>query len=224
VRELPSHRRRFLDRLAAILWILSLQTLVVQFWAQAAWPTPFSLNFNTISDLGATACMDVDRRRFPYVCSPMHAAMNASFIVFGMLWSVGATFFFLTRRQPFGRPAIAGAFFLAGIGARLVADFPENTVSAVHTIGAGSELIFGSIGFILSGLRLLDRQRTAGVMSIALGVGSCLAFALFLFTYEHVGRAVLGLELGGWERVAFWSQNLWLAAAGVWVLAREDRP
>jgi hypothetical membrane protein len=86
------------SRVAVILggaaWIVAtLQYAVVQLVVAAAWHhPPDSWLSNYISDLGNTACgpFKVPHGTPAYVCSPMHSAMNASFIIAGILTIAGA--------------------------------------------------------------------------------------------------------------------------------------
>ena len=79
------------SRVAVILggaaWILAtLQYAVAQVVVAAAWHHPhYSWLGNYISDRGNTACgqFTVPHGTPSYVCSPLHSAMNASFIITG---------------------------------------------------------------------------------------------------------------------------------------------
>src|SRR4051794_14748904 len=72
--------RVFVDRYALvgpIVWQLSVQYFLVQVVVASAWKSSYSWRLNAISDLGATSCGQFDGR---YMCSPLHALMNTSFI------------------------------------------------------------------------------------------------------------------------------------------------
>ena len=111
-------------RLAVILggaaWIVAaLQYAVVQVVVAAAWHhPPYSWLSNYISDLGNTACgpFKVPHGTPAYVCSPMHSAMNASFIIAGLLTIAGAVL--LRRFWPQGRLAMAALvlWVITGLG------------------------------------------------------------------------------------------------------------
>jgi hypothetical protein len=66
-------------------WALTVAYLLVQPVVAAAWPTPYDLSSNSISDLGVTACGDLRQfgDRVVCVCSPLHALMKRCW-----LWSV----------------------------------------------------------------------------------------------------------------------------------------
>jgi hypothetical membrane protein len=80
------------------------QYAVAQIVAAEAWTRPYSLKNNYISDLGNTACgmFHVPHGTPYYVCSPSHAVMNASFIIFGVLTIAVALL--LRRIWPAGWP------------------------------------------------------------------------------------------------------------------------
>lgn len=198
---------------------------MVQFVVQSFWMTPFSLDFNTISDLGATQCQDARSGPNPFVCSPLHAVMNASFFVFGLMWIIGAMLLKHGNRLPFDSKAISVPLTAAGIGAVLVGLFPEDGIGILHSTGATMEMVGAMIGFVAAGLRLLKQGSQAiGTVSIAIGTLSIVAFVLFLVTYLY-HSSILGLRLGGWERIAYWSENVWLVGAGIWVIrATQNEP
>src|SRR5918998_939919 len=123
-RAMPRHRGTVGQRLARLgAWALILG--VVQFFAfhlivQSAWPEPYSWVDNNISDLGAVGCgpWEGDGR---YVCSPLHAWMNASFVAQGVLLAAGLLLArplrdrLLTKASlAFVSPAALG-FILAGL-------------------------------------------------------------------------------------------------------------
>ena len=74
-------------------WMLTLLYFVGQLVAQTAWRTPYSLIDNRVSDLGNTECGRT--LADTYICSPLHAVMNATFVLTGVLILIGL---FLTRR------------------------------------------------------------------------------------------------------------------------------
>ena len=220
--ELDENRFAYrMIRSASLLWILTAQCLVVQGVVQSAWTTPFSLNFNTLSDLGATQCREARTGPNPFVCSPWHGVMDASFVVFGLMWAVGAMLLKRASRFPFDSNLVSVPLAAAGIGAIFVGFFPEDGISILHSSGATIELLGGVIGFVSVG-RSVSKQgfRAIGTLSVAIGILSLVAFVLFLLTYQNQS-SFLGLRLGGWERIAYWSQNVWLVGAGVWVIVKQ---
>jgi hypothetical membrane protein len=198
-------------RTGAIAWVLAVQFFITQVVVAPAWPRPFSLANDYISDLGNTVCQSypvgVDR----LVCSPWHLAMNTSFMVLGVTMMVGA--FFTRRAFPDGWVATLAAvlFSLAGIGVFVVGVYPENTDNARHVLGAGLNFTAGNIAMIVFGLALAQRPaaypslRRFSLFSGALGLAATL-----LFTSGHY----LGIGLGGMERVAAYPMTVWQIVAG----------
>ena len=77
--------------MGAVCWALTVAYLLVHLWwprpryHRDAWPTPYDLSSNSISDFGVTACGGLRQfgDRVVYVCSPLHALMKRCW-----LWSV----------------------------------------------------------------------------------------------------------------------------------------
>lgn len=76
--------------IGAACWALSIAFFVVQVIVQAASPTPYSLATNLISDLGMTGCGPFSGASHAGVCSPLHGLMNGTFILVGLLHTIGA--------------------------------------------------------------------------------------------------------------------------------------
>ena len=115
-------------------WILTLLYFIGQAVAQAAWTTPYSLIDNRVSDLGNTACGRTLANT--YICSPLHAVMNTTFVLTGVLILVGL---FLTRSIWPQRRLTTWALILlgvAGLGTILVGLSPENVNVLFHLIAA----------------------------------------------------------------------------------------
>lgn len=204
-------------RAGALAWVLAGQFFVTQVVVATAWPRPFSLSSDYISDLGNTVCGPYPAGSTHLVCSPWHPAMNASFVLLGVTMIVGAI---LTRGAfPAGwvrRLAIA-LFMLAGVGVILVGLYPENTISERHVLGAGLNFVAGNIAMIVYGLALAQRPAERGaltVVSIAFGALGLAATALL------VSGVYLGLGLGGMERVAAYPMTVWQIIAGLTLLRR----
>ena len=112
---------------------MTLLYFIGQAVAQAAWTTPYSLIDNRVSDLGNTACGRTLANT--YICSPLQAVMNTTFVLTGVLILVGL---FLTRSIWPQRRLTTWALILlgvAGLGTILVGLSPENAnVLIVSTI------------------------------------------------------------------------------------------
>jgi hypothetical membrane protein len=137
-------------------WILTLLYFVGQLVGQAAWRTPYSLIDNRVSDLGSTACGSTVANT--YICSPLHAVMNATFILTGVLIMIGL---FLTRSVwPRRRLTTWGLVLLAiaGAGTILIGLSPENVNVLIHLVGA-LNIPAGNAAMILLGFAIWHDRR-----------------------------------------------------------------
>ncbi|MER6342313.1 MULTISPECIES: DUF998 domain-containing protein [Streptomyces] len=193
----------------ALLLFSSFQWFLVQAAVAAGWRTHYSLTRNFISDLGALHC-----GRFPsdtglYVCSPAHSAMNVSLILWGAAWAVGALLI-AEHSHRTGYMLLA----LGGIGTILVGVRPEDTVFAVHALGALLQTIVGGAGMAVIGVRLLRRgHRIVGVLSVLVFIAAVVGIIATGLATDS--RAFLSVGLGVWERIGIWPQCAWLTAAGI---------
>ncbi|HEY3685284.1 MAG TPA: DUF998 domain-containing protein [Streptosporangiaceae bacterium] len=197
-------------RIGGAAWASTVVYFIGQAVAQAAWSTPYSLIDNRISDLGNTAC-----GRAPanvYICSPLHAVMNASFVLTGILLLAGL---YLTRRiWPRGRLTTWGLAFLAvtGIGTVLVGLAPENVNVPLHLVGA-LNIPCGNIALLLLGLA--NRRLRPGIARLTL-VLSAVGFLGMLG-----GPALIALTGHGGglaERLALYPAIVWTVLLGLSVL------
>jgi hypothetical membrane protein len=202
--------KSFTDRqpyLGPLIWIGTIAYFAIQPVVASAWPTPYSILRNPISDLGNTGCGTFDGRQ---VCSPRYALMNYAFIAVGLLMAAGAPLIHQEFRQRrLGALGFAG-MGVAGVGTVLVGVFPENVNHTFHVIGAAGPFFVGNVALIIlsctltASTRLLISTRLAGgsgligVMLFALGVD-------------------LGLGQGGMERVAAYPQTIWLILFGLYM-------
>lgn len=94
----------------------------------------------------------------------------------------------------------------------LVGLFPENSVPALHGIGATLAFVFGNVAIVVLGwsLRL---PVTLRVFSFFLGV---LALGALVF---YASSHFLGLGNGGIERVVAFPQTIWLIMTGTYMLS-----
>jgi hypothetical membrane protein len=190
------------------LWLLSIQYFVVQVIVAHAWAWPFSLRHNTISDLGNTVCGKYGGR---LVCSPEHALMNVSFMLLGVTMFSGAGLIYHGFRSSRASALGFSALALAGLGTVLVGAFPENTVAALHIIGAALPFLVGNVGMIIlsQSLKLSKALRAYTLLS---GVVGLIGLALFMTNHY------LGLGSGGMERVTAYPQTIWLIVFGGYML------
>jgi hypothetical membrane protein len=188
----------------------------------AAWPTPYDLATNSISDLGVTGCGDFRQfdDRVVYACSPRHALMNAVFVVVGLLTSAGAV---LTRATwPRRRATWVGVAFivLAGVGGILVGLAPANVNLAVHGVGALLQ-VPGAVGPLLLGLAAWRVQRPVAAFSLLCGiVGS--AASLLYFSQVYLGLGPGGMEHLAFDPLTVWTTVLGTVLFGRWLAAPHD--
>lgn len=200
-------------------WIATLEFLVGQAIAQAAWTTPYSLVDDAVSDLGNTTCGEwppagTAAKLFKgigthyYVCSPLHTVMNASFIVTGVLVALGV--YFTRGAWPQRRLTGWGLTFLAlaGLGKIVVGLDPENVRPLLHTLGA-LNIPCANIGIVLLGLGVWRTRRAVGVFSVVLGGVGFLAFLILL------AISASGHGFGVAERIADYTIIVWLVTVGI---------
>ena len=200
-----------------VCWIVGVvQYAVAQIVAAAAWARPYSLKNNYISDLGNTACgmFHVPHGTPYYVCSPSHALMNASFIVFGILTIAGAVL--LQRIWPAGRLARWALilWILSGLGKIIVGLVPENTHIGLHLIGA-LNVPLGSVAILLLSLAIRPARRALSTTGIVVAVVG-LAGSVLSTAGQYAGSsAYIGLGVGGTERLASYPGSLWMLLIGI---------
>lgn len=144
-------------RIGYSAWVAGVvQFFAVHWFVESAWARPYSWARNNISDLGNAHCALQSDPEPRYVCSPEHAAMNASFIALGTLLVVGIALTGALWRR--GSASTVTRFLLAGAGVGFVlaglapADVHENQ----HVLGALLIMGTGNIGLLLAGARLAE--------------------------------------------------------------------
>jgi hypothetical membrane protein len=207
------------------LWIGTLQFFAVETIVQSRWTIHYDRRDYYISDLGALHCERLSGERA--VCSPWHTLMNISFVVQGFLILGGALLMHhlweltLSRRQ-----AVATTTLLttSGLGVALVGVAPEDTVSALHVLGATANFAAGNAGLVMlyvGGRGFRHRPGAAW-----LGAGTAWAGLLGAVGLAALATLVagfsLGLGTGGIERVIAYPlpAALPVVAAGVLISSR----
>ena len=115
--------------IGAALWTLCWQYFAAEAISIAGWPGRYSLSQNFISDLGAMGCAPS-----PDVCSPLHALMNGSFLLQGVLIVAGALLVWpLFPRGPLWGIAL-GLVGASGLGVGIV----ERATAYPFTIWIGA--------------------------------------------------------------------------------------
>jgi hypothetical membrane protein len=198
--------------------VATLQYAVVQVAVAAAWHhPPYSWLGNYISDLGNTAC---GRFKVPhgipaYVCSPMHPAMNASFIVAGILTVAGVILLrgFWPRSR--GTTVALILWGITGLGKIGVGLVPENTNISLHLLAAFNVPV-GCVAILLLSLPARQASRALSVTGIVLAVVGLVATALSTAAeFASSSSLDLGLGAGGMERVADYPGSLWILLIGI---------
>lgn len=213
------HRRIaiFTDKyplLGPIIWVLCVQYFAVQIEVASAWQTPFSLTKNVISDLANTACGPYADR---FVCSPQHALMNASFLMLGFTMAMGSLLIYQEFQRSRGTLIGFSLMAISGLGTLLVGFFPENTISALHGLGAFLTFFLGNLSLVILALALKTERPIFRAYTFISGAVSLVALGLFLL---HI---YLGLGPGGMERVVSYPQTIWLTLFGLYMTATRLR-
>jgi len=191
--------------------VACLQYFVVQLLVALRWSPAYSISHDTISDLGNTACGTWNGR---YVCSPWHDLMNWSFVVLGASMMAGSVLIF--RHFAKGRLAAAGfaAMTASGFGVVMVGIFPENSVPALHGLGAALPFTLGNIALFALATAL---EMTALIRAYFFLSGAVALLGLAAFASSHY----LGLGEGGIERFVAYPQTICLAVIGSYLLVKS---
>jgi hypothetical membrane protein len=207
--------RRFARRFPAVgplVWVLG---IVQYFWAQwyvaSAWPTAFSYRLNVISDLGSTTC---GIRDAVYVCSPLHALMNWSFILIGPALGIGAVLIYANLKP--NRITKVSFILLAvsGLCTSIVGYIPEDVAPILHMLIASSLLIIYTVGV---GLMHFDQVLPWWLRRFSLEIACLSIVALLLLAV----RLPTPLGPGGLERMADYSLDVWICVVGLWLMLQQ---
>lgn len=229
----PGPDRRRATIIGGVAWVLSVvQYAVIQVVAVAAWQAgpagsvrPYSLRDNVISDLGNTACgpRGVPQTPSSFVCSPLHAVVNGSFVAAGILTLLGVVL--LRRWWPDGGTATTAWWFwiLAGIGKIVVGLVPENSDIGLHLLGA-LNIPLSAVGALLFSLAIRRRAHTVAGVGIVLAVAGLVGLILLVLAPFLGSAAYLGLGYGGAERLAGYPGDAWMLLIGSCALVRWSTP
>lgn len=209
-------------RIGAAVWIVAtVQFLVVQLVVHSAWQTPYSWAGYNISDLGNVQCGTWDVSRPRYVCSPLHAAMNTSFVVHGVLLLVGM----LLTGAGWGRGRLSATarilFAVTAGGWVLVGLVPADVNEDLHVLGAFVIMGLGNIGLVCAGFAprasLFGRLRA---VTLSMAAAAVAAAWMFFGQYDP------GTGLGTLERIAAFALDAWVLfmALAIFGRTRPVRP
>lgn len=206
-------------RVGAVLLVLgTVQFLAAHLIAQGAWPGPYSWSANYISDLGAVTCV---RGAADAVCSPLHAVMNAGFVLQGVLLIAGTVLTAGAWTAGPGRRVWQGLVVASGVSWIVVGLVPEDVNGAVHAAGALPGFLVSNAALLVAGAststrRLPSVRRAATV----LGVVGVVGFALLAVATTWPDGPV---AVGAAERAVVFPLQVWALVAGVALLAAGRR-
>ena len=215
-----------LQRLAARLWLAAAALyLGSELVAALAFSPRYSYAHNYISDLGVTVCGTIFDGR--PICSPLHAIMNASFILQGVLF-FGAALAIFRSTPTLATSGLVAVAALNGFGNVLLGLFPENApgqlaaVLSCHVLGALLAIVFGNAAALLSvaAFRTFSLPRLHRSASLALPLAAALSLAMLVVARQS-GRASM-LPDAIWERASVYTITAWevLTAACLSMRAR----
>jgi hypothetical membrane protein len=206
-------------RFGACLWVLTLQYFVAEAVSISRWQGSYSLSRNYISDLGAAGCGVVATgltETTESVCSPLHALMNASFVLQGLLITCGAVLVWPFFPRGFLWAIALLLIAASGLGVLAVGFSPEDTTPKLHFLGAVENFVCCNAGMAIMGVAMSPWRRSTrnlGLVALVFGIVGLTGIGLMAM------HLYLGLEVGGMERLVAYPFPLWLASMGVLILA-----
>lgn len=203
-------------RVGLVCWAIQPLSLVLEVVVGLAVRAPYSWVDNTISDLGARSCTTVAYPGLAVpVCSPLHALLNAGFVVGGVTTAVGA---WRLLRRPDGRPARLPItlWTIYGLSGVLTALIPLDVDLVQHYLVSTPAVLLGGIA-VASTAHALGRLGWRGARAwVVVGVVSTLASVLLTVRLDPAWGGLL-------ERIGIWPSALALAVFA-WVLHRRLPP
>ncbi|MFC9835835.1 DUF998 domain-containing protein [Rhodococcus sp. NPDC127530] len=200
-------QRLFAVRVGATAWVLMALYFLAEVVTARAWPRPYEVRVNSISNLGVTGCdgsaAQVAAAR---LCSPLHTVINSAFVLTGVLIVAGAVG--LREFLPPGRlrRAALTLLCLAAVSAALTGVAPINVDAHLHQLVASPTFLARNAAMIVIAIALYERWRI-----FALWTGLCCLVGL-------VGMAAIllsGEPFGITERLALYPFTVWVVTAGV---------
>ncbi len=216
----PQVRTSLAAKVGAAAWLVAAaQFFVVQLVVQSGWRTPYSWATFNISDLGNVHCQMWDESRPRYVCSPLHDAMNTSFVVHGVLLLAGTL---LTGAAAWGRgrwSTTARILFVINAGGWvLVGLVPADVNENLHVLGALLIMGLGNVGLLCAGF-VPRASLFGGLRPVTLSIAAVAVLAAVMFFGQHDP----GIGLGGMERVAAFALDGWVVVMALASLTRRVR-
>ena len=199
-------------RLGGAAWVLTILYFPIQLVVALAWPEPYSLLGNTISDLGVTSCGASSHfpGREAFACSPLYPLMNAGLVLTGVLTILGAI---LTWRawppRRLTRAALLGVI-LGGAGGILVGLAPSDAAPELHSVGALLQLP-GVLAPLLLGISIRHRQPRLAFFSVVVAAVSMIGTVLFALRLPPEWFGLL-------ERLALDPFTVWTFVLGIVII------
>lgn len=193
--------------IGAALRAFCLQYFAAEAASIAGWPGHYSISKNYISDLGAVGCNVAASG----ICSPLHALMNASFLLQGVLIVTGALLvwpLFARGRLWALALVLVGA---SGLGVFVVGLAPEDFAPGPHYLGAAENFLCCNAGMAAMGVAMLRWRRAARLMGLVTLTFGLVGLGGVGFLAGHV---YLGLGVGGMERLTAYPFTLWIGMIG----------
>jgi len=162
----------------------------------------YSVSSNVISDLGANNLTSA-------------LLFNITLFIFGA--AVIITFFILQKRGM--DKAFCYLLIFAGVGAIIVAIFNENTISAVHNMGAFLAFVLTAFAAMRS-YHTIFKGKVQGTFSLILGIVGFVAAVCMIDTPGV--NDFLGLGKGGMERMLYYPAVLFAMTLGVFLLNSKE--
>ncbi|GAA3990645.1 hypothetical protein GCM10022247_06780 [Allokutzneria multivorans] len=203
---------------AAALIVGPLQFAAANIVAQLAWTTPYSLAHNNISDLGNVHCQVSEDGVPRYICSPLHELLNTSAVLCGVLLIVGLALSSVLWRRSWVGALACVLLALGGSGFVLAGLAPADVDLNLHVVGAFLIMGVGNLGLALSAFARRGNPfaelRVITVAATAIAV---------VATWTHFSHSYGPFGMGGSERFALFTTQLWFVLLGANLLRAEVR-
>ncbi|WP_258059546.1 MULTISPECIES: DUF998 domain-containing protein [unclassified Rathayibacter] len=211
---------------AGVLWVVSALAYVgAEAVAASAFPG-YSYARNYISDLGVPEVGVFQGRA---IDSPLHAVMNAGFLLQGALYLAAAVTTVRAARGGsrglFLSLAVVYAVGIAVVG--LVhgsSASAQNGIGGLHVVGAAMAIVGGNAASIVAGAAARRGRAPWALETVGIVLGAAGLLALLML---QVDTRVPGVDLlpdGVWERASVYAVTAWQLATGLRLLRRPEVP
>lgn len=181
----------------ALLLLAGTVNVIFNMVSEGTYPG-YNLGTNALSDMGA-------------IGSPTFLLWNGQLLVTGILSFIGVVIFLRSSALPIPNIRTAWVLYvLPPLGSIIVSLFPENSILAIHAVGAFMVFIFGGLGSIYAYRFTKSPFR---YLSVLLGAVSLLAISLFGIP------SVVGFGVA--ERLVVYSFNIWTICFAGYLMSRE---